>query len=393
MADFTGFYYGNDHSSTYHLIRTSVGDRYEEELFSDFEDETIKLVGGSGSVFGNTRYKEKEFTIPVAFDNLLEEDFRKLQRWLKPDGMKEFRFDERPYKAYIAKLKSPPKFEYVCFMRQKENSFLGDQERVYKGEAKLDFIAYNPFGYCCDNGTIMTPNGLILNNSCNWQELSSYNALQLKDNNTPEWAITSGLTNHIREKNKLPDTTISTDLDTPFEKLLLDSKLKYNEFLGRWFENPVRKAEYITRLYNPGDLPCDYQLYLKFNDFEGNSEESSSTYPYLGQGGETIQIQIYSKKEADDQTYGGENALIFYLTDLRFSDRILIETKKHSLKIYHDGNVYSENNKELRYDLIKKTSWQKIPCTSFLDEQEQLFMKITSSIPLRASIKYNYIYY
>ena len=51
MADFTGFYYGNDHSSTYHLIRTSVGDRYEEELFSDFEDETIKLVGGSGSLY------------------------------------------------------------------------------------------------------------------------------------------------------------------------------------------------------------------------------------------------------------------------------------------------------------------------------------------------------
>jgi hypothetical protein len=276
-------------------------------------------------------------------------------------------------------------------MRQKENSFLGDQERVYKGEAELDFIAYNPFGYCCDNGTIMTPNGLDLNNSCNWQDLSSYNILQLKDNNTPEWAITSGLTNHIREKNILPDTITTEDLDTPLEKLLLDSKLKYNEFLGRWLKS-LKKAEYITKLYNPGDLPCDYQLYLKFDGFPGSSEESYPTRPHLGQSGETIQIQIYSKKEADNQTYGGENALIFYLTDLQFSDRILIETKKHSLKIYH-GNVYSENNKELRYDLIKKTSWQKIPCTSFLDEQEQLFMKITSSVPLRASIKYNYIYY
>lgn len=345
MADFTGFYFNNIHSSTYHLIRTSEGGgRYVEELFPSFDDRVVEMIGGNGKLYDNTHYKEKEFTISVAFDNITEQDFRNMRAWLEPNKIQDFRFDERPYKAYWAKLKNTPKFEYVCFMEENDN-FYG-QQRVYKGTAELNFIAYDPFGYCCDSTTKMTDEGLEeLSNKINWQCLDSYSLITLKDNNMIEWGKESGL----RNRDGLKKINLFSNKDNE-EKTILSADL-----------------------YNPGDFDADFELYIfPKTDYEEKDH--------------LIQIKIYNGETIT-------SFLTFLAKDFTENDSALLTTKNHSLKkiriVKKDTKL--DKTAELRYDLIKEKSleWLKVPRGESRIEID-FGKKIDNPI---VQIKYNYKYY
>lgn len=327
MADFTGFYFNNKHSSTYHLLRVSNGDRYEEELFPQFDDRTVELVGGAGNLYDSTRYKEKEFTISVVFDSLTEKDFRDIRQWLEPNKVKEFRFDERPYKAYWAKLKSPPKFEYVCFMETSDEDFNAKQERVYKGEAELNFIAYNPFGYCHDDSTKMTELGLEKIGGVNWQALDSYSHVNgIHEDNLVEWAAESGLMNKASLEN-------------------------FNIFKEHEHNTTDNKISYSATLYNPGDFNADFELYIK-PDYQYYVESGTPQGAVPGTPrGVSITVEIIKEGNVvlDFLKFSTENLDINYC--------FLINSKNHSLKTILDKNT------QLRYDLIteKSKNWLMIP--------------------------------
>ena len=97
--DFTGFYFDNIHSSTYNLLRVSDGSRYSKNLLPDFENKEVDLVGRDEDLYESQKYKKTEQTIKVAFDKLTEQNFRDLKQWLGSKELKEFRFDEEPYKS------------------------------------------------------------------------------------------------------------------------------------------------------------------------------------------------------------------------------------------------------------------------------------------------------
>lgn len=335
MADFTGFYFDNIHSSTYGLVRTSDGDRYKDGLIPEFEDYEIERVGGDGDLYEGRRYKKTSFTIPVAFDHMTEQQFRDLRKWLGGDELKEFRFDERPYKAYWAKVASRPSLEYVCFMELKDDAInRDDKERIYKGEGEIEFIAYDPFGYCNDNSWELTPNGRQETGGTNWQQINeTYVPFTIVDLNVDEWGEVSGLKNDLEN---------------------------YNEFVR---EEGIDNYNYTASLYNPGDFDADFQLLISLGG-DGDSTFSQ----------EEITITITQEDKRTD--------FVFKLTGLKNSNRILLNTKNHSLIVYDE-----EDNKSLRYDLIKSTDWQKIP-------QGESTMKITCNLSsLNPIIKYNYKYY
>lgn len=356
MADFTGFYFNNKHSSTYHLLRVSNGDRYEEELFPQFDDRIVELVGGAGNLYDSTRYKEKEFTISVVFDSLTEKDFRDIRQWLEPNKVQEFRFDERPYKAYWAKLKSPPKFDYVCFMKTGDEGFNAKQERVYKGEAELNFIAYNPFGYCNDDSTKMTESGLSENeDGINWQALDSYSHVNgIHEDNLVEWAAESGLMNKTEIK-------------------------KYNQF-----ELDKNTNTLAANLYNPGDFDADFELYITPNLVDIPNEG--------------VTIEIYIDEEIGNK---GKYFLSFSANELKdttsISNHMLINTKNHSLKkivvteTIEGGEKKLDIKAQLRYDLIKNKTieWLKIPKGK---SQIRIVFSKLDNVPI-AKIKYGYKYY
>lgn len=337
MADFTGFYFDDIHSSTYGLIRTSNGDRYEEGLVPDFDDYQIERVGGDGDLYEGRRYKKTSFTIPIAFDHVTEKQFREMRQWLGGDSLKSFRFDERPYKTYWVKLASRPVLEYVCFMELKEDAInSNDKERIYKGEGKLDFVAYDPFGYCNDNSWQITPNGKeLIPGGINWQKINeTYVPFTVKDLNAEEWGEISGLKNDLEGYNT-------------FEKSQ-DANGNYN---------------YTAYLYNPGDFSAEFQLFLPLGG-DGNEQYTNE------------RVTICISQNENTQYF------IFELTDLFSSNKILLNTKNHSLIVYDD-----KNSKSLRYDLVKSTDWLKIPKG---DSTITISCKLGSLSPL---IKYNYKYY
>ena len=343
MADFTGFYLGGVHSSTYGILRVSDGDRYKEGLIPEFEDKDIELSGGSGHIYGGKKYKKTPFEVKIAFDHLTEKQFREMRSWLDSDGLQSFRFDERPYKTYWVKISSRPELEYVCFMEDKEDGLIGEKERIYKGEGELKFTAYDPFGYCV-NEQVKVKNGGLEEDSTaiNWQDLASYNVLNLKDDNVTEWAEVSGLKTNFG----------STPYDIP------DGK----EVSGQW--------QYYIDLYNPGDFDTDFQLSFVVSNGGYDAE------------GKNVNIYIYPEKYEEP----GEDSLSFVFNLISFDKGsiIFLDTKKHALSIRTAEKVI------LRYDLVESMNWLKIP------KGEWKMKIVTAADPKKFCpqfIKYNYKYY
>jgi hypothetical protein len=50
-------------------------------------------------------------------------------------------FDETPYKEILVKIAQPPQFNYIAF----DETYNGGPARVYKGDAKINFISYTPY--------------------------------------------------------------------------------------------------------------------------------------------------------------------------------------------------------------------------------------------------------
>lgn len=201
MGDFTGFTFGNWHSTDLEtglvtVLRVSGGDRYDEELFPEMKDRTVEIAGVNGEYYFGSDYGTRKIEIEIAYDSLTEVQFRKLRQIFGTKDIKSLIFDERPYKKYMAKIESPIELSYVCFdepiktigeeqdgiryirttrtvpgaevdtaivgtstvdstsgttevvEKEKITPFVIDRsktQRIYKGEGKITFICYFPF--------------------------------------------------------------------------------------------------------------------------------------------------------------------------------------------------------------------------------------------------------
>lgn len=141
MNDFTGFRFGNIHSSDLKLVVVSSSNRYNKNLLPDPTDYTVDMSGGDGKYYFGQTYSTREFQINVAFDSVSEPIFRKISQLFACDKLQDLVFDELPYKTYRAKIKSKPDFKHICFTNRDTG------ERVYKGEGTLNFICYFPYAF------------------------------------------------------------------------------------------------------------------------------------------------------------------------------------------------------------------------------------------------------
>ena len=135
-GDFIGFSFNEHRSESLGIVRVSDGSRYNEDLVPTTQDKTVQVPGGDGFYYFGSDYTQKPFTIPIAFDELTEKQFRELQQVFGTKELGKLVFDERPYKYYMVK-SSKPQLKYICFGK--------DGERIYKGEGTLSFTAYYPF--------------------------------------------------------------------------------------------------------------------------------------------------------------------------------------------------------------------------------------------------------
>lgn len=141
MKDFCGFRFGNIHSEELHLVVVSSSNRYEKNLLPDATDYTTDVPGGNGKYYFGQTHGTREFKIEVAFDSVSEPIFRKISQLFANDKLQDLVFDEMPFKTYRAKIQQKPDFKFICFTNRESG------ERIYKGEGTLNFICYFPYAF------------------------------------------------------------------------------------------------------------------------------------------------------------------------------------------------------------------------------------------------------
>ena len=220
LHDFCGFTWRGEHSSDHGIVRVSDGSRYNDTILPTFQDTIQQMPGSDGTLYWESFYTNKTFSINIAFDHLTEDNYRKLRQWLNGKDRGELIFDEAPYKAYTVKIKDPPQLKTICFME--------DGKRIYKGEGTISFVAYYPFA----RGVYKIGDNIP-------EEIK----------NTEEWIKASGL-----ESATQGITYNSFQLDEP----------------GTVFS---------CNLYNAGDLPTDFKLIVNINYLANakNTENTEST--------------------------------------------------------------------------------------------------------------------
>lgn len=164
-GDFIGFTFNGYHSSDLGIIRVSDGSRYSESLLPTIQDKTVQVPGADGTYYFGSFYTQRPFNISVAFDNMSEVQLRQLKEVFGDKGIRDFIFDEVPYKIYRVKSTGTPNLKYICFNKDEDefdrdyqinNEIQSKEElygigsrspfgRVYKGEGQLNFVAYEPF--------------------------------------------------------------------------------------------------------------------------------------------------------------------------------------------------------------------------------------------------------
>lgn len=169
LIDFCGFQFNGVHSSDLNIVRVSNGSRYNEDLVPAFQDKTAQIEGGDGTLFWESFYSQRPFSIQIAFDSITEEGLRKLRQVFNGKDLGELIFDETPYKAYSVKVQSPPQLQYLCFDKPEGG-------RVYKGEGTISFIAYYPYAKSVHK--FLSEYGETYTNKDEWKDSSKMKATQ-----------------------------------------------------------------------------------------------------------------------------------------------------------------------------------------------------------------------
>lgn len=299
--DFTGFTFNGKHSSEFKVLRTNDGgDRYQDILVPDVSDNSEEVPGGVGEYYFGSSFGVREFPINIAYDELNEADKRRLKKWLYPDhSLHELIFDERPYIKYWVKLSKAPEFDELCF-DNKENG-----QRVYKGEAKLAFTAYMPYGMVVD------------------KKLDS--EIYDKYNNIDQWGEASGL---------LAGTALR-----PLDKFVKSGKT------------------WISRIYNPGDFDTDWTVSFA-HTVAGIKLVRSGTALVDGPGAieedgtisSTLNYVIFIDEKQYTMTY--ENSSWYYtINDIQYHCSV---NKNYFINDYgetYKAYIYVENESSAKYEL------------------------------------------
>lgn len=241
-GDFIGFTLGNIHSSELGLVRVSDGSRYNEDLLPPLQDKKGQVAGRDGEVYFGSQYGSKPLKVPVAFDNMREEDFSKLRRLLSIKTPQVLWFDENPYKQWLVKSANIQSFKWVCF----DETGSGRGKRIYKGEGTLEFNCFTPHA---------TSRFIYLDEAIDYA-------------NFDEWCAGSGLR---WKKNTIIKTP---DYDEDGYEVEYGEPLRYAFKIDKFY----RRGMFV---YNAGDVPIKPRIICEIpDDYEATKDISLRIYSF-----------------------------------------------------------------------------------------------------------------
>lgn len=248
-GDFLGFQLGDVHSSQLNIIRVSSGDRYNENLSSNFNDVTEQVPGADGTYYWNTYYTQKPFTIDFAFDDLRDEDIHRLKRILNFKGVQPLIFDETLYKKYYVKCSSPPILKYVGFDNY--------GTIIYKGEGSINLVAYYPYAVSTKDISFTNGTNFLLPNTGDIETpIKVYYDLNNLVGQNLSFSLSEDKILNLSIEEKLSDndryicidgkTHLIEGLDKDYKK----TGMLYNRYItsGDFFLLPIGKNNFTTNI-------------------------------------------------------------------------------------------------------------------------------------------------
>lgn len=248
-GDFLGFQLGNIHSSQLNITRVSSGDRYSEAFIPNFNDSTAQVPGGDGTYYWNTFYTQRPFTIDFAFDDLHDEDIRRLRQVFGFKGVQQLIFDETVYKKYYVKCSAPPTLKYI--------SFKDHETKIYKGEGSINLVAYYPYGVSTTDIKIKGGTDLLVANVGDIETpMKIYYQISKIKNKDLTLSLNEDKILNINVEQKLSnqDTYICIDgkthliegMDSNYKK----TGMLYNRYItsGDFFLLPVGENTFVTNI-------------------------------------------------------------------------------------------------------------------------------------------------
>ena len=271
-GSFIGFTFGNRHSSKLGIFRTSDSNRYSHNLVPKLKEQTADLATNNGIYYWDSKYTSREIPISFAFYGMSEEQLQQLKQVYNDKKIHKLILDEEPYKVWSAKLTGTAVCKHLCFEK--------DGQRFYCGEGTFMFTAYYPYAlsryqyiedYTLENIQEWFDDDFFLSNveepGFIYPAILTYGYLESDDT-----AIIAGFEKHFEEWLEETDLLMETDLD-PMEgnssiSVFIGNGVYWN--LDEWretsripsIENYGKYSDGKYRLFNAGDYPMPFQLYL-----------------------------------------------------------------------------------------------------------------------------------
>lgn len=331
--DFIGFTFNGKHSSDLGIIRTSEGSRYSEDLLPTIEDKTVPVPGGDGVYYFGSYYRQRNFNISIAFDQLTEKQLKELKNHFGNKQLGDLIFDEVPYKVYKVKVTGAPNLNYICFDEYEDGA--ETPKRVYKGEGTLQFVAFSPFA------------------RSRYKTLNEFKNVDYP--NKSEWAESSGMPVTF---NFDPESTLATDDNG---NLYVDG---YNLFYC-----------------NPGNMETDFTMKVKFQNGIINISH----------------IELYSIVNSNTSDSSEELSFSAPIAAKMngyntYDDAILIDSKLNIIQGLKGeeltGNVYNE--------YIANGTFFKLPQFDPYSGLQTPYIRVSSFLDTTCSepiLEFNYLYY
>lgn len=281
-GDFIGFQYGDYHSSDLEIMRVSDGSRYIEELVPTISDKTVEKPGDDGTYFFNSYYTQKPFDISFAFDNITEEQKRRLSQIFSNKKPQKIIFDELPFKYYLVKPSAAPQLQYICFESK--------GQRIYKGEGTLQLLAYYPYA----------------RSLYKWLDEYTVDSVMCWDsdwNNKNEWAAASNLKLTQGNYDKITFSTTNSasiplfnagDLETGFTlSFSFNGDSIGNDSIHIYLEEDADSQLYLSKMIKKGN-DTEVRLNTDNNLLEGyeNGVKSGNLYNEFKISGNFFKIPL-----------------------------------------------------------------------------------------------------
>ena len=353
-GDFLGFTLGGQHSSSLGIVRVSDGSRYHEDLMPEFEDKVVKVDGRDDTYYFGSEYKQKNIEIPIAFEDLTEEQLHQLKILMNGSELKPLIYDESPYKVYTVKANGISSLTYVCFDTP--------YERVYKGEGTLNFIAYFPFA------------------RSRFNYLEDYTPSNISEwrgavDNKKDWVKASRIPYGSKTCSAKAEVVRIDGNDYQLTADTITSAL-----------NQFESGDFIAFLVNPGDRAADIKYSIRNN-----------------RGFNEARLYKISLKKVTNNDFAHAEEIAYFKINMSFrvDSGITINSKNLLLMYYHTSSDFTnKTNGYIVNDKIVEGQIFNVPPSR---ENEYYYLELTplfldggqfmSTLSFDEVDEYNYLYY